>query len=131
MRIITENGRSCLSLGEFAHSETHRVLYPLAALYEPYPQLLVSSLRAVLEDWSRIVMPALTVAPGIYRHFKGGMYKVFGEFLRPNEGELYVAYMALYEPYARVARTTAAFTEHVVKPEHNFEGMRFTLVRPC
>ncbi|WKZ29381.1 MAG: DUF1653 domain-containing protein [Patescibacteria group bacterium] len=132
MRVITENGRSCLSLGEFIHSETRRLHYPLTLLYEPYPQLLATSLRAVLSDWSRLVMPAFTVPPGIYRHFKGGnMYKVFGEFLSPNDGTLSVAYMALYAPYARLVRPSAAFAEHVVKPEHNYEGPRFALVRPC
>lgn len=132
MRTITENGRSCLSLGEFVHSETRRVHYPLTLLYEPYPQLLASSLRAALSDWSHLVMPALTVPPGIYRHFKdANMYKVFGEFLSPNDGKLFVAYMALYAPYARLVRSSAAFTEHVVRPERNYEGPRFTLVRPC
>jgi hypothetical protein len=81
---------------------------------------------------------ALAIRPGVYRHFKhGNFYKVFG--IIPDAGELkagepprppLVFYQALYGEFAHCYRTYEDFTATVDRPEHNYEGPRFTFIRP-
>lgn len=74
----------------------------------------------------------MTVERGLYRHFKGLLYFVHGEALNvEGEGDPIptVVYEPLYgDPGRRFVRSRANFTEHVVKPEHKYEGPRFARV---
>lgn len=45
--------------------------------------------------------------------------------------EKLVLYLELYEPYELNVRPIAMFTEEVDKPEYNYKGPRFSLVREC
>jgi hypothetical protein len=62
---------------------------------------------------------------GIYRHFKGGRYQVFGDVWHTEDGEWLVHYMPLYGEHEgkHCARPKAMFHEHVDKP--NYSGPRF------
>ena len=70
-----------------------------------------------------------TIEPGIYRHYKGKDYKVLGVALHSETREPMVVYLELYEPYDLNVRPAAMFSEEVDKPEYNYQGPRFTLVR--
>jgi hypothetical protein len=131
MEIITHDSRSHLFWGLFLHSETNKPFYAMSALYDPFPQLLVSKKAAASEDWSSVVASPSEIRTGIYRHFKGGLYQVFGEFMRPSTREWHVAYVALYGQHSMMVRPTRMFQEYVVKHEHAYEGPRFLFVRPC
>lgn len=66
-------------------------------------------------------------APGIYRHYKGGLYEVFGVARHSETDAPLVMYRALYGEYGLWARPQPMFIEDV---EH--EGRRqprFALVR--
>lgn len=120
-----------LRLGEFTHTETGETFIAVDALYEPYRQLLLSP-HGDSRTEGPVILHAPSVPPGIYRHFKhGNRYRVFGEYMRPETGEVFVAYAALYAPYARMVRPTAMWHEHVDRPEIPYQGPRFTLIRPC
>lgn len=43
-------------------------------------------------------------------------------------GEKVVSYVQLYGNFLRCARSPENFTEHVVRPDWNYEGPRFVLV---
>lgn len=81
-------------------------------------------------------MDNVVVQPGVYRHFKfGNFYQVFGVIpdaseLKPGESPRppLVFYQQRYAPYAFLYRTLVNFTEHVVRPDHNYSGPRFTFV---
>ena len=80
---------------------------------------------------------AATVRPGLYRHFKGKFYTVYGiaeDATNPRPGELanpaQVFYRQNYEPYKLCYRTVRDFTETVDRPEHNYKGPRFRFVQP-
>lgn len=66
---------------------------------------------------------------GIYRHFKGKDYKVLGTALHSETKEMMVVYLALYEPYDLWVRPLSMFQEEVDKPELDYKGPRFKLVR--
>lgn len=76
------------------------------------------------------------IKPGIYRHFKhGNLYRVIGIVPDASElkpGELprppLVFYQAMYGDFAYMYRTFENFTEHVVRPDYHYEGLRFTPV---
>ncbi len=70
------------------------------------------------------------LVPGIYKHFKGGMYHVYGVANNTETNELVVVYSAQYGPrFGKLAtRPLPMFIEHVEKPEFNYRGPRFTLV---
>lgn len=129
-KVGRNDSRMHVLVGRFLHSETGEPLYALSALYEPFPQVLVIGEVGTLKDWSHIVQPPPTVQPGIYRHFKGGKYRVFGEFVHAVSGESHVAYICLYGQYAMLVRPTAMFTEYVESNEFDYEGTRFTFDRP-
>lgn len=128
-----DDDASLLALGQFEHSERHELFEAFIALCGPYTHGLCPlgrfSNRMRLSDQPK-PEPA-TVVPGVYRHFKLGMYRAFGEFTHIDTGEVFVAYVGLYLGSERLVRPKAMFIEHVVKPEHAYEGPRFTLIRPC
>ncbi len=65
--------------------------------------------------------------PGIYRHFKGGKYLVFGVSTGTEDGKKVVVYTALYEPHCGKIdhRPLENFTENVDDAKHNYKGPRF------
>ncbi|GEM_PF-3080298 len=69
-----------------------------------------------------------TITPGIYRHFKGGKYRVFLVSTGTEDGQKVVVYMPLYGAHVgNIAhRTLENFTEEVDRPELNYKGPRFT-----
>jgi len=69
------------------------------------------------------------VRRGIWRHFKGREYLVEGEFPDTETGEVRIPYRQLYAPYDKCSRTKSNFLEHVDRPEFNYKGPRFVLVR--
>ncbi|MEK7545503.1 MAG: DUF1653 domain-containing protein [Patescibacteria group bacterium] len=78
------------------------------------------------------------IPSGIYRHFKGKTYAVYGvaeDATNPAEGELpnppLVVYRQDYEPYKLCYRTVRDFTEVVDRPEHGYKGPRFVYIRSC
>ena len=77
------------------------------------------------------------VRNGIYLHFKGRRYKVFGvvpdaSALKPGEAPRppLVFYQALYGDFAYLYRTLDDFTEIVDRPEFDYKGPRFAYIRP-
>lgn len=65
---------------------------------------------------------------GIYRHYKGGEYKVIGVARQTETDELLVIYRALNDPGQLWARPLAMFTETVIV---NGQRMpRFTCIKP-
>ncbi len=69
------------------------------------------------------------VKPGIYQHFKGKEYKIIGTALHSETREEYVVYIELYPPYDLNVRPKHLFLEEVDKPEYNWKGPRFKLIR--
>jgi hypothetical protein len=67
------------------------------------------------------------IVPGLYRHFKGGLYLVLGEFIHTETGEELVAYKALYGNFQSSARPKAMFLDEVDRPDFNYKGPRFIL----
>lgn len=53
--------------------------------------------------------------PGIYRHYKGGMYEVVGSARHSETEEPLVVYRALYGEYGLWVRPLAMFNETVEK----------------
>ena len=53
------------------------------------------------------------VKQGVYRHYKGMLYKVFFEATHSETGEEVVAYQCLYGDYSFWVRPTAMFTGFV------------------
>jgi hypothetical protein len=51
---------------------------------------------------------------GIYKHFKGGLYMVFGTAVHSETEELLVVYMPLYGSYQLMVRPLKMFTEEVL-----------------
>lgn len=72
----------------------------------------------------------LEVKPGLYRHFKGRDYEIFGTYAHTETGEIFVAYQALYAPYTHYVRPHLMFVEEIDRPEIPYKGPRFTYVRP-
>lgn len=52
--------------------------------------------------------------PGLYRHYKGGKYRVIGTARHSESGELLVVYRCLYDNDSLWVRPLAMFTETVV-----------------
>ena len=75
-------------------------------------------------------MESTTICPGIWRHFKGGKYYVFGVSANTETGERVAVYMPLYGEHAGklMHRTLENFIEMVERPDFNYKGPRFTLV---
>ena len=68
------------------------------------------------------------ITAGIYRHFKGKDYQVFGIGRHSESDEEFVVYRPLYGDCALTIRPAAMFTEMVDRD--GYQGPRFTLVYP-
>ncbi len=99
--------------------------------------IFLPQLRRLLEEslnyGSLIAEVCMTgVTPGIYRHFKGNLYFVFGLIFDgndpTNEGKAFVQYHPLYqvENIGWRYRTPTDFTEQVVR--EGYSGPRFTKI---
>lgn len=64
-----------------------------------------------------------TLAPGRYRHFKGGEYEVLLVARDTETGEPVVVYQALYGERGHWVRPLSAFVEHVRRD--GYDGPRF------
>lgn len=53
------------------------------------------------------------VPPGIYRHYKGNLYEVYGVAVHSETEERLVVYRALYGEYRLTVRPEAMFLEEV------------------
>ena len=71
------------------------------------------------------------IKKGIYQHFKGEdkKYLVLETAINSETEEVMVVYRALYGDYQLCVRPLKMFTEEVDKPEHNYKGPRFKLVK--
>lgn len=69
-----------------------------------------------------------TIKPGVYRHFKGNLYRVLFTARHSETGEEMVVYQALYGEKGYWVRPAAMWQE-TVKGE-NYIGPRFTWVEP-
>jgi hypothetical protein len=58
--------------------------------------------------------PLPAVPPGLYRHYKGGLYEVLGTARHSETLEPMVVYRALYGEQGLWVRPAAMFTEAVV-----------------
>ncbi len=67
--------------------------------------------------------------PGIYRHYKGGVYEVFGTAVHTETEEMLVVYRSLYGSYRLNVRPLAMFLEDVDVPEFGYRSPRFALVQ--
>ena len=65
------------------------------------------------------------IKPGIYRHFKGGMYQVVGVATNSETGEYMVVYRALYDEKGLWVRPASMWTETVERDGQTYQ--RFTL----
>ncbi len=72
----------------------------------------------------------MQIKKGIYRHFKGNEYQVFGVGLHSETKEEFVVYQALYGERKIWIRPIKMFLEKIDKPEIGYKGPRFTLVKP-
>lgn len=66
------------------------------------------------------------IQPGLWRHFKGNLYRVIGVALHSETGEEMVVYQALYGQKGLWVRPAAMWLE-TVEREH-YTGPRFTRV---
>jgi hypothetical protein len=74
-------------------------------------------------------MPSNTLAPGRYRHYKGGEYEVIGVARHSETGEQLVVYRPLYNETGLWVRPLAMFTETVT---YNGETVpRFAYLGPA
>ena len=70
------------------------------------------------------------IVPGVYRHFKGGLYRVYACATNTESGEEFVFYRALYGDRCFFVRPLHMFTSAVDRekyPEAN-QNLRFELV---
>lgn len=66
------------------------------------------------------------IQPGLWRHFKGNLYRVLGVALHSENGEEMVVYQALYGQMGLWVRPAAMWLETVQR--ENYHGPRFTRV---
>lgn len=69
-----------------------------------------------------------TVKPGVYRHFKGNLYRVLFTAQHSETREEMVVYQALYGERGYWVRPAAMWLETVKR--ENYTGLRFTWVEP-
>ena len=72
-----------------------------------------------------------SVKPGVYRHFKGNTYHVLGVSENTETGELTVVYIPQHgEHKGKLSnRNLIMFLEEVDRPEINYKGPRFQLIK--
>ena len=109
-----------------------------ATAYEEGARLLLKVHRAnAKKDRSKATLAHLKkmqklVPPGLYRHFKGGMYQVFGVLEDVNTGVCYVDYAADYGLYKgeRALRVLVGGPNSFLRPIHRkaYHGVRFTRI---
>ena len=63
------------------------------------------------------------IKPGLWRHFKGNLYRVYGIALHSETGEEMVVYQALYGQRGMWVRPAAMWLEQVEREEYS--GPRF------
>ncbi len=124
--------KDCFVFGEFVHTETNEVLVAYYLLTHPF-DLRIAAAESFKDDpehasYDHERQPTSVTKPGIYLHFKGKEYYVLGEFVHALTGERFVAYRAMYAPYASCARPLKMFSEDVDRPDHSYKGQRFRLV---
>jgi len=66
------------------------------------------------------------IQPGLWRHFKGNLYRVHGIALHSETGEEMVVYQALYGQRGLWVRPVSMWLEQVERD--NYSGPRFTRV---
>ena len=72
----------------------------------------------------------MKIPTGLYQHYKGKFYKaLITNALHSETREEYVVYVELYEPYDINVRPASMFIEEVDKPEYNWKGPRFKLIK--
>ena len=69
-----------------------------------------------------------TIKAGVYRHFKGNLYRVLFTARRSETGGEMVVYQALYGEKGYWVRPAAMWQETVKR--ENYTGSRFTWVEP-
>ena len=67
----------------------------------------------------------MTVKPGLYRHFKGNMYRVIGTALHSETMEEMVVYQALYGEMGLWVRPRNMFLETVERDGRTFQRFEF------
>ena len=67
----------------------------------------------------------MTVKPGLYRHFKGNMYRVIGTALHSETMEEVVVYQALYGEMGLWVRPRNMFLETVERDGKIFQRFEF------
>lgn len=60
--------------------------------------------------------PLIETRPGLYRHYKGGLYRVLGTVRHSETLEPLTLYQALYGARGLWVRPAAMFQEHVERP---------------
>lgn len=66
------------------------------------------------------------IKPGIYEHFKGQRYEVFGTARHSETEEVFVSYRQLYDDYSYWVRPVEMFLGNVERD--GYEGPRFRRV---
>ena len=67
-----------------------------------------------------------TIQPGLWKHFKGNLYRVIGVALHSETGEEMVVYQAQYGERGLWVRPAAMWMEQVERPEYS--GPRFVRI---
>jgi hypothetical protein len=65
---------------------------------------------------------------GLYRHYKGRLYLVYGVAVHSETCEHLVVYRPLYGNFRLTVRPESMFVEEVDMPEYNYKGPRFEFI---
>lgn len=76
-------------------------------------------------------MTTIDIQPGIYRHYKGGRYRVLGIARHSETEEPLVVYQALYGEHGFWVRPAAMFTETVEVEGHRVPRFAFENAAPA